>query len=226
MHIHIPDGVLASWVWIIGLIVTLILVSFAILKLKKDPSKLPIVALLTAITLVVMSVPLGLPVHINLMILVGIITGVYWSLIVSFTSNVLLASFGHGGLTMIGLNTLVLWLQALAGIFLFLILRKLIKNKSFRAGISAFLATVISFLLVIGIVYASNLELDKFIDDHDKKYYIEKNYDQEDDHEEISLIVFLILTLPLVLWGAFAESVVTFFGVNYINKTRPDLLNE
>ncbi|MBZ1356408.1 MAG: energy-coupling factor ABC transporter permease [Candidatus Nealsonbacteria bacterium] len=222
MHIHIPDGVLPIWLWVLGFAITLVFLSISAIRLKSDLRRMPLAAILTALVVLLMSVPLGIPAHINMMVFVGIIMGIHWSLVISFLVNFILASFAHGGLSIIGLNTLILWAQAIIGIALFGVLKQLLKDKSLRGGLTTFLAILLSFFLTLGIVLAANLEVDKFFfDDHD--HYEEKYYDEE-HHDEISLLIFLSLSLPFVLWGAAIESIVTFVGIKHIDKTRPELI--
>lgn len=182
MHIEIPDGVLPPWLWIAGFVLVAVLLVIAIYFAKKDERKMPLAALFAALSLIVMSVPLGLPVHINLMVLVGIIVGPWWSLIVSFIVNSLLASIGHGGVTVIGINTLLLWSQAVFGFYLFRFLKKLIKRKgsAFKGvagGIVAFLSLMISFLLLGGLIFAINLNPEEILTQHNHQ-------DLEHNHEE------------------------------------------
>ncbi len=221
MHIHIPDGILPVWIWGLGLALIAILLVFAAIKVKKDRKRMPLAAMLTALVLLVMSLPIGLPVHMNLMVLVGILLGSYWSLIISFTANLILASFAHGGITIIGLNTLVLWTQALLGIIIFKGLSGVLKSEFVRGGVSAFVAITLSFFLVVGMVSASNLDTREVFFDGD--HHEEEHHEEE--HEELfSVKIFLIVALPFVLWGATAESLVTGFVIKYLGRARPDLL--
>lgn len=189
MHIEIPDGVLPAWLWISGFVVVAVLLAVAVYFAKKEEEKMPLAALFAALSLMVMSVPLGLPVHINLMVLVGIIVGPWWALVVSFIVNSLLASIGHGGVTVIGINTLLLWTQAVFGFYLFGIVRKLIREKGaalkgFAGGAVAFLSLIASFLLLGGLVFAINLNPEEIlIYDHDHGHHHDHNdEDYEDDH--------------------------------------------
>ena len=202
MHIEIPDGVLPPWLWIAGFVLVAALLVIAIYFAKKEEEKMPLAALFAALSLIVMSVPLGLPVHINLMVLVGIIVGPWWALIVSFIVNSLLASIGHGGVTVIGLNTLLLWSQALFGFYLFGLAKRLIEKKGSAlkgvlGGVVTFLSLMVSFLLLGGLVFAVNLNPEEVLihdhshdhghhhheEDHGHNEHEENHEDHEDDHD-------------------------------------------
>ncbi len=191
MHIEIPDGVLPPWLWITGLILVVGLLVAAIYFAKKQEEKMPLAALFAALSLIVMSVPLGLPAHINLMVLVGIIVGPWWALIVSFIVNSLLSSIGHGGVTVIGLNTLLLWSQALFGFYLFGLAKSIISEKGSAlkgvvGGVVTFLSLMASFLLLGGMVFAINLNPEEvLIHDHSHDhghYHHEEDHGHEEDH--------------------------------------------
>ena len=195
MHIEIPDGVLPLWLWIGGFVLVAALLVIAIYFVKKEEEKMPLAALFAALSLIVMSIPLGLPVHINLMVLVGIIVGPWWALIVSFIVNSLLASIGHGGVTIIGINTLLLWSQALFGFYLFGLAKNMIQKegsalKGVLGGVVTFLSLMTSFLLLGGLVFAVNLNPEEVLihdhsHDHEHHYYEEEhNHEDEESHHE------------------------------------------
>ncbi len=191
MHIEIPDGVLPPWLWIAGFVVVIALLIVAIYFAKKQEEKMPLAALFAALSLIVMSVPLGLPVHINLMVLVGIIVGPWWALIVSFIVNSLLSSIGHGGVTVIGLNTLLLWSQALFGFYLFGLAKSIIQKKGsvlkgITGGVVTFLSLMISFVFLGGVVFAINLNPEEvLIHDHSHDHvHHHEDHEHEGDHHE------------------------------------------
>lgn len=208
MHIHIPDGVLPIWLWVLGYGLTSLFISIAIMKIGKDTKKAVWTAAIAAIMLVAMSIPLGVPYHINLTALAGIILGPWWSLIACFVVNGILASFGHGGVTIVGLNTLVTWFESLVGFYLYWTLKRVIVKKKegapIAAGISTWIALTLSAFLVIGLVAASGI---KSIPYHDKS---------------INFNTFTILTLAFALPGAVVEAVITAFILAYIKRVRPE----
>lgn len=209
MHVHIPDGVLPIWLWVLGYGLAALFISVAIKKIGKDTRKAVWTAAIAAMMLVAMSIPLGVPYHINLTALAGIILGPWWSLIACFVVNAILASFGHGGVTIVGLNTLVTWFEALAVFYLYWGIKKVVIKKKEKtpvaAGISTWIALTLSAFLVIGLVAASGIRSIPF---HD---------------ESINLGAFTVLTLTFALPGAVIEAVITAFILAYVRKVRPEL---
>ncbi|MDI6826723.1 MAG: energy-coupling factor ABC transporter permease [Candidatus Aenigmarchaeota archaeon] len=213
MHIHIPDGVLPIWFWGSGYLVTFVFLAITLYKTKKDIKKIPLTAMMVAVMLIVMSIPLGIPFHINLSVFSGLMVGMYFSLIASFVVNLILASFGHGGLTIVGLNTIILWFEAIIGILLFKTLHKLSKNYFMTASISTFFALVCSAFLVIGAVAISTVNPAEFLHHH-----------KEMERLQVSLPTFILITLPIAVIGAALEALITGSLVQYIRKIKPDLL--
>ena len=57
--------------------------------------------------------------HINLTVISGILLGPSLIFLATLVVNVILALFGHGGITVLGLNTLTLSIEGILGYFLF-----------------------------------------------------------------------------------------------------------
>jgi len=60
--------------------------------------------------------------HINLSVVAGILLGPALGFLAAFIANLILAFMGHGGITVIGLNTLLLGSEAVLGHTLFYLL--------------------------------------------------------------------------------------------------------
>jgi len=106
-HLHIPDGVLPVWLWLAGWLVTLL----ALWRTGRHPAPQTIAyqGALGGLMLAAMSLPMGpLEYHLTLAGPIGVLLGPAGALQVAFVTSAILALFGHGGLTVIGLNTLVL----------------------------------------------------------------------------------------------------------------------
>ena len=218
MHIHVPDGVLPFWLWVLGYIAVIILLSVAIKKVRGEEKRGIHAAAMAAIMLVAMSIPLGVPYHINLTVLAGIILGPWWALISNFITNLMLATFGHGGITIVGLNTIVTWFESLIGFYMFAVLQKAFVRKSWRVtmsgGVSTFIALALSTILVIGIVAASGINPAEAID----------HAAHDTEEAQMSIVIFAALMIPIAMVGAVIEAAVTSLILVYIKKVKPTLI--
>ena len=156
-HIHIPDGVLPLWLIIAGWVVLAALVALAVRRASAlDLSRrVPLVGAVAALMLVAMSseiIPIAY--HINLTVLAGILLGPWLSIITAVIVNVMLALLGHGGVTVIGLNTLVISTEMLVGWFLFGQFVRMFgrRHPSASAAVATVLALALSTTLLVVIV--------------------------------------------------------------------------
>src|SRR5262245_35782739 len=111
-HLHIPDGVLPwiAWVpaWVLALAV-LVVTAFA--SRRASPRDIALRGTLGALVLAAMSLtlPLGpFEYHLSLLGVLGVLAGPAAAFEAVFVVSAILALAGHGGLTVIGLNALVL----------------------------------------------------------------------------------------------------------------------
>src|SRR5512137_2894040 len=121
-HIHIPDGILPLWLVVAGWVVTLALLFISSRRLSGPEArrKMPLLGVMAAVMLVGMStefVPIAY--HVNLAVLAGIIVGPAMGLMAAFIVDLILALFGHGGITVVGLNTLIIGAECALGYFIF-----------------------------------------------------------------------------------------------------------
>jgi len=248
-HLHIPDGILPLWLWILGFILIAIYFVFAAFYIKKHDkqSKFPLISIMAALMILTMSIPLPFPVpyHINLSVLAGIILGPALAFFAVFTTNLLLALVAHGGISIIGLNTVVISLEAALGYFIFRFLYKKSRKIFFSAFTATFLALLFSTFLNIGIVYTGTHNLNmlahhhhghheqhendnNFIEHENHPPLIEAHERQEDfnGHEEkFNIKKFFSLMFIFGFIGWILESSLTGFIVSYIKKVKPDILN-
>lgn len=158
-HIHIPDGILPLWLWAAGWIAALAMVSVAARFAGRSEArrKVPLVGVVAALMIVGMSaeiVPIAY--HINLSVIGGILLGPVLAPIAAFIVVLVLALLGHGGVTVLGLNAIVIGAEMVLGWTLFHALLRFLSRK--RAALGAGIATVLSLIvttgLVVGIVWA------------------------------------------------------------------------
>ena len=156
-HIHIPDGVLPLMIWLPGWLLALALVTLAgrIAERSAVRRKVPLLAVASALMLVAMSteiVPLAY--HVNLTVIAGVLLGPVLSVIAAFIVEVVLAMLGHGGVTVLGLNTLMISTEMVLGWALFRLLVRVLSRA--RVRWAAFGATVLTLAttttLLVGLV--------------------------------------------------------------------------
>jgi cobalt/nickel transport system permease protein len=157
-HLHIPDGVLPWWLVAVGWLVTLPALWLAGRHIARDPEvrrRLALLGVVSALVLVAMSteiVPIAY--HVNLTVVAGILLGPWLAIVAAFVVDVILALIGHGGVTVIGLNTIIIASEMVLGWALFRGFVMLLGRRRTRS--SAAIATVgtlfVTTVLLVGIV--------------------------------------------------------------------------
>jgi cobalt/nickel transport system permease protein len=102
--------------------------------------------------------------HINLSVLTGIVLGPAYGLLVAFIVNLILAMFGHGGITVVGLNTPVLGAEIALGSVLFRLLLAALRRlrpalaPALAAGLTTGLTLFVTTWLLIGVVWIASVD--------------------------------------------------------------------
>jgi cobalt/nickel transport system permease protein len=240
-HIHIPDGVLPLWIILAGWVVTAALLLPASRQLAGPDlaRRLPLVGMLATFMIVTQSLavpPLGF--HLNLTVLSGILLGPGPAFIAVFIVNLFLALFGHGGITVVGLNALVLGSETLAGGAVFRWLAR--GGLDRRAGLAAAAASLAGLLvgasLTIGIVASAAAAPGDPAAELPERLVLPNPFGaaplvleppETAIHEPTGRVAVerfaaLVLVLGLVGWPI--EAAVTGLVVAYLQGLRPDLL--
>jgi cobalt/nickel transport system permease protein len=216
-HLHIPDGILPVKIWVLGILLMSLGLAICLYRLKaRDMKKfLPLLGALSAVMLVAMNLEiLPLAYHINLSVVAGILLGPALGFLAAFITNLILAFIGHGGITVIGLNTLLLGCEAVLGHSLFFLL----KNRMpvfWRAAVATVLTLFLSTLALIGIVALSHIDPDLLRHAHERGAHAE---------EHVSISTFASMVLVLGSFGWIIEAAISGAVVSFIAKVKPDLL--
>src|SRR4030042_5519064 len=121
-HIHLPDGILPVWLWGSGFIVAILVGTILFRLTKKDEltRRLPLLGMMAAVMVLGAAVEIvPIAYHVNLPVISGILLGPSLIFLATFVVNVILALFGHGGITVIGLNTLILSIEGVLAYLFF-----------------------------------------------------------------------------------------------------------
>lgn len=201
-HLHVPDGVLPGDLLVAGFAAAVLMLAWAAWALRRCEwgRLLPRLAAVAALLLAAMSVPLGvLPYHLNLTVLAGILLGRAGSIIVVACVGLFLALLGHGGITVLGLNTALLAIEAAVGRELFYIARRFVGLAAAAALATAatlLAASAAAMAVVTAALGSDGLAVERFVS----------------------------LTTPLVLLGVGIEAVIVGGVVGFLARVRPDLV--
>jgi len=232
-HIHFPDGVLPIWLWASGFVVAVLVgaILFQFIKKEDLARRLPLLGMMAAAMVLGASVEIvPIAYHVNLTVISGILLGPSLIFLATFVVNTVLALFGHGGITVIGLNTLTLSIEGILGCLLFRLFWRVLKRLSPAIFLATFLALFVSTLSMIGVVSLGTSHYEELIHQGGKGFFeFHLSKEKEDHHEgvaekKVNLNRFIAIILPLGFIGWMMEGVITTLIARYIHRLRPDLL--
>ncbi len=234
-HIHLPDGVLPVWLWGAGFIGAILVgvILFKFYKREDFPRRLPLLGMMAAAMVLGASVEIvPIAYHVNLTVISGIFLGPTLVFLATSVVNVILALFGHGGITVIGLNTLTLSVEGILGYFLFHLFWRIFKRLTIAVFLATFLSLFASTLSMIGVVSLGTSHYEEMIRQGEGggvfefRLLKEKESQQKEESRkgEVNLKRFIAILLPLGFLGWLLEGVITTLIVRYIHRLRPDLL--
>ena len=232
-HIHLPDGVLPIWLWASGFIIAILIgfILFRFIKKEELTRRLPLLGMMAAAMVLGASVEIvPIAYHVNLTVISGILLGPSLIFLATFVVNVILALFGHGGITVIGLNTLTLSIEGIFGHLFFRLFWKIFKKLTPATFLATLLALCLSTFSMIGVVGLGVSHYEELIHQEKEKGTFEFNLlkEKHDQHGkergEVNMRRFVAIVLPLGFLGWLLEGVVTTLIARYIHRLRPDLL--
>jgi cobalt/nickel transport system permease protein len=234
-HIHLPDGVLPVWLWVSGWMATFLIGALLFHSIKKESvsKRLPLLGMMAATMVLGASLEIvPIAYHVNLTVISGILLGPSLIFLATLVVNVILALFGHGGITVIGLNTLILSIEGIFGYYLFRFFWRILTRLSPAVFLATFLALLVSALSMVGVVSLGTSHYEELIHSEGERgiFEFELGKGKSDPHEkemkeeEINLWRFIAIVLPLGFVGWVLEGVITTLIARYIHRIRPDLL--
>ncbi len=241
-HIHLPDGILPLWVVLLGWLVTAGILAGLLWYLRRNPAELTGRIARLGVVAAVMMVGMSLEVvpiayHFNLSVLAGILLGPAAGFLAAFVVVSMLALFGHGGITVVGLNTLVIGTEVALGSLLFRAFSAGLRVSPFwRAFLATVLALAVSTTLMVGIIGVSRINPAEqspratvaFSNPFEAGLFRVEVLNGE-GHEEAEALELDLPRFAAVVYGLGAagwvlEGLLTGFIVRYLSQVRPDLL--
>jgi cobalt/nickel transport system permease protein len=181
---------------------------------------IPLLGALAAVMLVAMSFEPLPPYHLNLSVVAGILLGPSLGFLAAFIVNLMLALMGHGGITVMGLNTILLGAEAVLGHTIFFLLPARL-SVFWRAAAATVLALCVASLFLIAIVGVSHIDVSRMEESH--------------EHGPASvvspiaagkgpLLTFAVTVLIFGFFGWLIEGAITGAIIRFIAQVKPDLL--
>lgn len=193
---HISDGIVGIEQCVAGYAAAAV-ITYLSLKKTKDKD-LPVISVMTAVFFIASLIHLNIgpsSIHLLLHGLTGVLLGIaaFPAILVGLLFQALM--FHHGGITVLGLNSLIMGVPAL---FAWIIFRysEFLKAVALRGFIAAFLATMLSAGLMAMLLAANGQEL----------YTTSR--------------LLILLNIPL----ACIEGVITALLLVFLSKVRPEML--
>lgn len=230
-HLHIPDGILPGWLIIAGWLLTAVILAFSIYRTRHTElkRKIPLIGIISALMIVCMTIPIvPITYHLNLSVIAGIILGPAVAFISIFIVDFIIAMFGHGGITVVGLNTVVVGAEAFIGFYLFQLFMVIIGKDSvmWSSGIAAVISLILSTSLLVGIVYSSQLNPELVIGTErvNPSEQVKTDEAPKELVRGVNIKSFAKTLLVLLGIGWLLEGIITAFVIKYVSRVRPDLI--
>ncbi|NEQ49544.1 MAG: cobalt transporter CbiM [Leptolyngbya sp. SIO3F4] len=211
---HIPDGFVPPQLCIVGYGLSGLVTWQCLRQIQRHPdpaSQMPRASLLAAAFFVATSIQIPLPpmsLHLVLSGLMGAVLGYYAFLAILIGLFFQALFLGHGGLSTLGINSLIIGIPALVGYGIFQLRHWLPHSlkPSIRYGLSGFLAGAIGMMLAVTIFISLLI------------FAIPVGFDAAT--ERTALFTLGIAHGPLVI----VEGIFTALLVTFLQRTKPELL--
>jgi cobalt/nickel transport system permease protein len=206
---------------------------FRLIKKEELTRRLPLLGMMAAAMVLGAAIEIvPIAYHVNLTVISGVLLGPSLIFLATFVVNVILALFGHGGITVVGLNTLILSIEGVLGYFLFRLFWKILKRLTPATFLATFIALLFSTFAMIGVVGLGASHYEELIHKEGNGIFEfhflkgkEEHHSEETVEGKVNLRRFIAIVLPLGFIGWLLEGVITTLICRYIYRLRPDLLH-
>lgn len=230
-HLHIPDGVIPI-IWIIlGYLLTALFLAVVLWRMRSTEAarRLPRLGVVAALMLVGMTVEIGvIGYHLNLSVLAGILLGPWLGFVAAFLVNLILALFGHGGITVAGLNSLIIGSETVLGWGFFHALKSRVDVR-WAAAIATVLTLALSTTLMISIIALTRTEPALAFQGPGGnapliRFELIAGSEAENPMASLDLARFAELVYGFGAIGWAIEAVFTALVIGFFARARPDLI--
>ena len=229
---HISDGILPTWILIAGWIIAAALMIVGIAQSKKKGNieeRIPRIAVVTAALFVACLLKIPMPpssLHLMLAGLAGILLGPL-SFVCIFISLLLQAIlFQFGGITVLGVNSLLMGVPALAGWLIFKALSKTKLPFAASGALTSVIAVTITTVLLGIIFYASGVDfgsLGAMLERVSGIPILSTLSDMLAKYPAmLTFFMIFLMNIPLMI----AEGIISAFMLQFIEKVSPEILDE
>ncbi|MHB9025294.1 MAG: energy-coupling factor ABC transporter permease [Armatimonadota bacterium] len=226
-HIHFPDGVLPVWLWLAGYAATALLV--AILwwrgQATARPRRFARLGVFAALMVLVMMIEVPpISYHFNLSAVSGIILGPQLSVLAALIVNIVLSLIGHGGITVVGLNTLLLSVEMIMGYVIFQALFRLRFPLRPAGFIATFFGLLVGTAASFGLIAAGKPYIDRTL--QSATLYPGEELEHVISGTQLDLQRLFILMFVLGVIGWIVEGLLSSAMLGFLQRTDPALLSE
>ena len=231
-HMHLPDGLFPAWLVALGWLLEIALLYLACHYVVRRGELRRVALLGVATAFVVLAMSMGVAVyHFNLLVLSGVLLGPALGFLTAFSASLLLALFGHGGLTLVGLNGLITGMEPVVGYALFHAVRRhWPQSVRWPAALATVLALAVSTTVMIGAFCIAGIDTGSYQTlegpDHGSAHESAGGHrEQEQAHTLAGRygLVRLLFIAALLLWPL--EAAINAFLLHYVHRVRPNLIS-
>lgn len=192
-------------------------------KATADPHRFSLMGAMGAIMILIAMIEIPpFEYHANLSVVTGIILGPQLFVLTAFVVNIILALIGHGGLTAIGLNTLVLSTEAVIGYYVF----RLLNGFGLPVGRSTFFATIAGLAtgttVAFGIIAAGSPWIDQVLGSAALRPGMELPPGVSGAHLNLKRLAIIMFAVGSIGWVA--EAILSSAIIGYISRLIPGLV--
>ena len=230
---HISDGVLPTWVLIAGWILAALLLIASVSLSKREMSnineKVPQVAVVTAALFVACMFKIPMPptsLHLMLAGLAGILLGplAFVCIFISLLLQAILLQFG--GVTVLGVNTLLMGIPAIVGWILFKYLSKIKLPIAISGALTSVIAVTVTTIILGIVFYVSGIDfgsLSAMLERVSGIPVLSTIADLLKAYPALlTFFMIFLMNVPLMI----AEGIISAFILPFIEKVKPEMLEK